>query len=214
MKSPITLCIWQAFAQALPVPVGAFAMLGKSNHCFHADHWLIASGLHSTSCLPSPFLRSGRSLAGPTLSGGRAVANFADHFNIHFEIPVIAVEFGARTTNQRGSSKCRNPLSSLPSFRPRWPVACRTLHRAAWPVRLPVQPSPTRWMKTSLPVQHLADLPGQPLAASRLACRPATRVTEALTERAACGRSQTSSRTIRADRPGGPLSFAKGKADV
>ncbi len=214
MKSPIRLCIWQAFAQSPQTGVAAFAMVRNSDHCFHVGQRLITNVLHSTSCLPSPFLRSGRSLAGPTLSGGRAGADFADHFNIRFEIPVIAVESGARTTNQRGSSKCGNPLSSSPSFRPRCLAACRTLHRAAWLVRLPVRPLPMRWTKTSSPVRHLAVLPGQRPVASNLACRPAPRATNPLTDLVAFGRTEPHSRTIRADRPGGPFFFAEGKADV
>jgi hypothetical protein len=47
-----------------------------------------------------------------------------------------------------------------------------------------------------------------PPAASSWACRPATRATERLTERAAFGRIHTTSRTIRAARPGGPFAFA------
>ena len=214
MKSPTRIRIWQAFAQAAGCIRSAFAMMQKCYHCFEVGQRRVANVLHSTSWLHSPWLRSLLSLAEPTLPRRRADAGFADHFNNCFEISVIAVESDAITTNQRGSSKCGNPLSSSPSFRPRWPVACRTLHRAALPVRLPVQPSPTRSMKTSSPVQRLADLPAQPLVASKLACRPALRATEPLTYLAAFGRTEPFSRTIRADRPGGPFLFAEGKADV
>lgn len=214
MKSPTRIRIWQAFAQAARCTRSAFAMMQKCYHCFQVGQRRVANVLHRTSCSHFPTLRSGLPLAGPTLPRGRANAGFADHSNNCFEIPVIAVKSDAITTNQRGSSKCGNPLSSSPSFRPRWPVACRTLHRAAWSARLPVQLSPTHSMKTSSRVPRLADLPAQPLVASKLACRPAPRATDPLADRAAFGRTGIQSRTIRADRPGGPLLFAEGKADV
>ena len=214
MKSPARISIWQAFAQALGGPLAPFEMMRNSFRCLHVIHGQFTVVLHSTSCLPSPSLRSGLSPAGPTLLHRREEADFADHINIRFEILVIAVESRARTTNQRGSSKCGNPLSSLPSFRPRLPVACRTLHRAAWRVRLPVRPSPTRLTKTSSPGLPLARLPGRRPVASSSVFHPAIPATDQLADLAAFGRTVPPFRTIRADRPGGPLCFAKGKADV
>ena len=55
--------------------------------------------------------------------------------------------------------------------------------------------------------RHLAVLPVQQPAASSLACRLATRATEPLADLAAFGRTDPHSRTIRADRPGGPFAF-------
>jgi hypothetical protein len=56
----------------------------------------------------------------------------------------------------------------------------------------------------------LAALPVSQPAASSLACRPATRATKL----AASGRFQSTERTIRAARPGGPFAFPLGDTDV
>ncbi|CAN1513476.1 hypothetical protein MCELHM10_00868 [Paracoccaceae bacterium] len=207
MNSPIGTHIWQAFAQGPRAAALAFAIKRNSDHCFHAGQRLIADVLHCTSCLPSPFLRSGLSLAGPTLSCGRGGADFTDHFNIHFEIPVIAVESGSRTTNQRGSSKCGNPLSSSPSSPPLCQAACRIQRRAAWQERRLARWSPMQPRAMSLPGLLSVDLRASRPVASNLACRPATRATDPLTDLVAFGRTDPHSRTIRADRPGGPLFF-------
>ena len=207
MKSPIRVSFWQAFAQGSCSQGGAFAMARISDHCFHVGQRLIALVLHSASCLPSPFLRSGRSLAGPTLSDLRGCADFADHFNIRFEIPVIAVESSPRTTNQRGSSKCGNPLSSSPSCRPPCPAACRTQRRVAWQEQLLARWLPTQQRAMSLPGLLSVVLRASRPAALSWACRPATRATDPLTIPAAFGRAEPCSRTIRANRPGGPFFF-------
>jgi len=214
MKSPTRICIWQAFAQAREAFVGLFAMNGESDHCFRAGYGKIIVGPRSPGCFRSPSLRSGRSLAGPTLLSGRVGDGCASNIKNCFEIPVIAVKSAAITTNLRGSSKCGNRLFSSPFFRPRWPAACRTPRRAASLVPLRAHWWPMRWTKTWWPVRHLVAWQVLPPAASSLACRPATRATEPRADRAAFGRAEPTRRTIRADRPGGPLSFAEGKADV
>jgi hypothetical protein len=207
MKSPTSLRFWQAFAQGAADVFNAFAMMGIGRHCFRAGHWQQAHDLRSHRCYPSPSLRSGPSQAGPSLVWMQGLADCAGWMRNCLEIRVVAIESGAITTNQRGSSPCASRLSCSLFFPRRWPVVCRTLHRAAWPVRSPVRPSLTRWTKTSSLVPLWAALPEPQPAASSLACRPATRATERLTELAACGRAEPIKRTIRADRPGGPLLF-------
>ena len=168
--------------------------------------------LRSDMCTPSPSRRSGPSQAGPTpffsptshrrgSAESAPVATTAASFRFNFRR--FALKSRPITTNQRGSLSCASHFSFFPFSFFRWPVACRTPRRAAWPVLSPVLPLRTLWMKTWSLARHLAVLPVRPPVASSWACRPATDPA-CLT---AFGRADASSRTIRADRPGGLFHF-------
>lgn len=209
MNSPTRPPVWHGFAQARDGVFRTFAMTSAAGHCFCAGLRQPCPDLRSQRCYPSPSLRSGPSQAGPFLVCGSG-HDCASGMRNCFEMPAIAVESAAITTNPRGSSKCRSRLSSSLFFPRPWPVACRTPRRAAWPVRRLAHLSPMRWTKTCWPGQPLAAWPVLPPAASRSACRPATRATERLTERAAFGRALSTTGTIRDALPGGPFAFPTG----
>ncbi len=164
-------------------------------------------GLRSDPSTPSPSRRSGPSQAGPTPFApdrrgfAEAMRGDAQKATFRFNSRWFAVDSRATTTNQRGSLSCasRFSFSRFSSFR--WPGACRTPRRAAWPVLSLVRPSRTRWMKTWSQVLPSAVLPVRPPVASSWACRPATDLIPA------CGRADTTSRTIRAVGPDGPFAF-------
>lgn len=134
----------------------------------------------------------------PGRSGWEALPLASTRMRKNLEILVSAVESAIITTKQRGSSRCRNRLSSSLYLPRPWPAACRTRRHAALPVPLRVPLSPTRWMKTCWPARQSAVLPVRQPAGSSLACHPATRVTDT-----ADGRSASVTQAIRADRPGG-----------
>jgi hypothetical protein len=209
MNSPTHHPVWHGFAQGRGGVFMGFAMEPMARHCFRAGQRLSSPDVRSQRCYPSPSLRSGPSQAGPFLVCGVGQVCARDVRNC-FEMPAIAVESAAITTNQRGSTKCRSRLSSSLFSPCRSPVACRTRLRAGQLVLRPVSLSPTRPTATCLRVRSLAVSQVWPPAASSLACRPATRVTN-LT---AFGRVQPTTRTIRADCPGGPFAFRLGGADV
>jgi hypothetical protein len=214
MNSPTQPTIWHRFAQGRDGFFMAFAIVSAARHCFRAGQRQPSQDLRSQRCYPSPSLRSGPSQAGPFLvrGGGHVCASGMRNC---FEMPAIAVESAAITTNLRGSTKCRSRLSSSLSFPRPWPVACRTRRRAAWPVRPLALWSPMLWTRTCSQGPLWAGWLALPPVASRSACRPATRATDRLIERAALGRSDLTPRTIRADRPGGPFSLRlMGGADV
>jgi hypothetical protein len=213
MNSPTLLCFWHGFAQAPGGVFRTFAIGASPRHCFPAGQRQSSRDLRSQRCYPSPSLRSGPSQAGPILVSGPG-HDCASGLRNCFEMPAIAVESAAITTNLRGSTQCRSRLSSLLFFPRPWPGACRTRRRAAWLARQLARLSPMRWMKTCLPGQPLAAWLALPPVASRSACRPATRATERLTERAAFGRALSTTGTIRAERLGGPFAFRLGGADV
>ena len=210
MNSPMPQPFWRAFAQGCAGVFITFAMVASAIHCFRVGLRQSSHDLRSLRCYPSPSLRSGPSQAGPILMFGPCNAGCVTGVKNRFQIRDLAVESGAITTNLRGSSKCRSRLSSSPFFPPRWPVACRTLHRAVWQVRPQAPLSRTRPRMTCLPVRLSAVLPVSQPVASSWACRPATRATD-LT---AFGRITPTPRTIRDTRPGGPFAFRLGGADV
>ena len=214
MISPIVAQIWHASAYTEIGDVESVETQGLARHCFLAGHRRSRLGLRSKWRIPSPSLRSGPSLAGPTLCPGQAVACCADGMKNCLEMRDVAVESAAITTTIRGSSPCGNRLSSLPFCPPRLPVACRTPRRAVWLVRRPGLSSPTPRKAMSLPARLSAGWRALQPAASSWACRPATRATDRLNDRA-FGRAEPLSRTIRASRPGGPFSLRLwGDADV
>jgi hypothetical protein len=207
MNAPTAAPIWQAFAETGIVVRSTFAMRESAGHCFFAGHGQHGLGTRSDISTLTPSLRSGPSQAGPFPCLGRAGADCVSPVKICFEFRDIAVESAAITTNQRGSLPCANRLSFSPFFPLRWPVACRTLHRAVLPVP-PLAPlSPTLSMRTSSQVRPSVALRALPPAGSSWACRPATRATEPHLDLAACGRAGPIARTTRARRPGGPLRF-------
>ena len=209
MKSPTLPTVWHGFAHGRDGVFLAFAMMSGAGHCFYAGQRQSSHDLRSQRCYPSPSLRSGPSQAGPFLVR-KAGHVCASRIRNCFEMPAIAVESAAITTNLRGSTKCRSRLSSSPSFPRPWPVACRTPRRAAWPVQRLAHLSPMPWTKTCLPGPRLAAWLASPPVASRSACRLATRATDVT----AFGRVHLTPGTIRADRPGGPFAFRLGGADV
>lgn len=213
MKLPTPLSFWHGFAHGLGVVCNVFAMTALPRHCFCAGQWQSGHGTRSQRCYPSPSLRSGPSQAGPILMRRSSVQgdDCVGRLRNCFQIRDVAVESGAITTNQRGSTPCASRLSSLLYFPRPWPAACRTRQRAAWPARRLALWSPMLWTKTCWPARRLAGWRVLPPAASNLACRPAARAIK-LT---AFGRVQTDTRTIRAARPGGPFSLClMGGADV
>ncbi|KAF0116104.1 MAG: hypothetical protein FD150_589 [Rhodobacteraceae bacterium] len=215
MISPRPKAFWRAFAQGCAGGFIGFAMVASSRHSLGAGLRRSSRGLRSLRCYPSPSLRSGPSQAGPILVRGSENADRVSRARNCFQIRDIAVESAAITTNLRGRSKCRSRLSSSPFFPLLWPVACRTPRPAAWQVRPLARWSLTRWMKTCLQVPPSAALRALQPAVSSSACRAATRATEPLTDLSAFGRIETRTRTIRADRPGGPfLLRLMGEADV
>ncbi len=199
--------VWRGFANRLVGVLNRFAMMAGGLHCFQAGHRQSSHDLRSHCSTPSPSHRSGPSQAGPTLCGWRVDADCASGARICFESLSVAVEFGAITTNQRGSPPCVSRFSCSPFLSFRWRVACRIPPRAASPVLLQGPSWPTRWTKTLSLAQRLAVLPVRPPAVSNWACRPAVRPTDIATDRAAFGRAEPSSRTIRASRLGGPFAF-------
>lgn len=206
MNLPTPLMFWHGFAHGAAVVCTAFAMGAMARHCRCAGQWQSGHGTRSQRCYPSTSLRSGPSQAGPILMRGSA-DDCVGHYRNCFQIRDVAVESAPITTNQRGSIPCASRLSSsLFSLRP-WPAACRTRRRAAWQVRQLARLSPMHWTKTCWLAPRLAGWPGLPPVASSWACRPATRATERLIERSAFGRVKSTTRTIRADRPGGPFSL-------
>ena len=218
MNSPTPSLVWQGSAQARAGVFAAFAMKATARHCFCAGQGQPSRDLRSQRCYPSPSLRSGPSQAGPILFGGVAPSLIrcgSSGNKICFEMRDIAVESAAITTNSRGSILCASRLSSSPFFPRPLRAACRTPRRAAWPVLRRAPWSPMRPTATCLLARSLVALPVSRPAASRLACRPATRATEPLADRAAFGRSSPHSGTIRAARPGGPFTLRlMGEADV
>jgi len=199
MNAPTAHRIWQSYAQAWVGGLKAFAMPVLERHCLRASQRLNRPDLRNFSTTPS--LRSGPSLAGPTLRDRRWGADCVSGAKISFEMRDIPVESAAITTNQRGSLPCASRLSfSFFCQRP-WLAACRIPHRAGLPVRLPGQSSPMPQRVTSLPVPSLVVLPVPLPAGSSWACRAAA---DDLT---AFGRLDLTSRTIRASRPGGPFAF-------
>ena len=205
MNLPTPHRFWHGFAHGPGVVCKAFAMTWQERHCFFAGQWQSGHGTRSQRCYPSPSLRSGPSQAGPILMHLASVPgdDCVGRLRNCFQIRDVAVESVAITTNQRGSTPCASRLSSLPFFPRPLPVACRTPQRAAWPARRQARLSPMRWTKTCWLVRRLAGWLVLPPAASNLACRPATRATDVT----ACGRVRPTTRTIRADRPGGPFSL-------
>jgi hypothetical protein len=207
MNSPRSLLIWQAFAQGLGDVFTAFAMQSAARHCFCAGHRQLGHDLRSHRCYPSPSLRSGPSQAGPTLVCQGTDHDCARRIKNCFESRDIAVESAAITTNKRGSFPCASRLSSSLFSRRPWRAACRTPHRAVWPVPSRARQLPMHSMKTSSRAPLWAGWLVQPPVASSWACRPAPRATEPLTDRAAYGRIKPTARTTRASRLGGPLLF-------
>ncbi len=207
MNAPITDPVWQPFANPSAVVAGVFAMSQVLRHCFPAGQKQNFFGARTDDPSLTPSLRSGPSQAGPTPSAGRNGADRMGAARICFEIRDIAVESSAITTNQRGSFPCASHLSFSPYFPLRSLAACRTPRRAGWPVPLRAPLWPMLSMKTSSPAPQSVALPVLQLAVSNWACRPATPATDPHLDLAACGRPTPPIRTIRADRPGGPLLF-------
>ena len=210
MNSPTFPTVWHGFAQGRGGVFIGFAMMSGAGHCFYAGQRQSSHDLRSQRCYPSPSLRSGPSQAGPFLVR-KAGHVCASRIRNCFEMPAIAVESAAITTNLRGSTKCRSRLSSSLFSPCRWPGACRTPRRAVRPGLRQGFWSPMRPMETCLPARSSVALQVSPPAASNWACRPATRATDL---NSAFGRVTPRSRTIRAARPGGPFAFPKGGADV
>jgi hypothetical protein len=210
MNSPTPHPFWHAFAQGCAGVLIGIAMVALPIHCFRVGLRPSSHDLRSLRCYPSPSLRSGPSQAGPILMCDPCNAGCVTKVKNCFQIPDLALESGAITTNLRGSSKCRSRLSSSLFLSYRWPVACRTPHRAAWLVRQAVRLSPMPSTATCLPGPSSAVLPVLQPAASSLACRPATRATKL----GAFGRIDLTRRTIRDALPGGPFAFPTGGTDV
>ncbi len=214
MILPTAPQIWRSFAQGCAGVSEEFAMVANARHCFNAGLRPNRCSLRSLRCYPSPSLRSGPSQAGPILMCDPCNRVRARSVKNRFQICDIAVESHAITTDSRGSTKCRSRLSSSLYSPCRWPVACRTPHRAVWLARLRARWSPMLWMKTCWQAPRLVVWPVLPPVASSLVCRPATAATDRLIDLAAFGRVHLTPRTIRADRPGGLFAFRLGGADV
>ena len=205
MIAPVIPRNWQAFAHRRFGVLLLFAMVHSDRHCFHVRHRQPSHDLRTGRTTPSPSLRSGPSQAGPSLYPRGAIADCAGLAKICFESVEIAVESAAITTNQRGSIQCASRLSFSSFSPPRWPAACRIPPHAGLrvPLRVPSSPMPPK--VTSLRAPSSAVLPVPHPAGSNSACRPAAPATD-LT---AFGRAKPTARTIRANRPGGPLLFAR-----
>ncbi len=206
MNSPTHQAFWRSFAQARAAVFNGFAMAGSSRHCFIAGLRQSSHDLHSLRCYPSPSSRSGPSQAGPILAGRRAAADRAPGDRYCFQIPDLAVESAAITTILRGSTQCRSRLSSSLFLSYPWQAACRTPHRAVWPVRPQAPLSPTRPRTTCLPVRLSAALPVSRPAASSLVCRPAARATDVT----AFGRDHTTKGDHPGRAPGWSFAFSDG----
>ena len=156
-----------------------------------------------SSCYTFPSMRPGPSQTGPhPISGRRANADVAGSAFFPFESGWFAVESQAIKNQTRGSKQCANPFfSSLFSPR-RWPAACKTLHRVGSRAPSPVLPSPMRWTKTWSRAPLWAVWPVRPPAASKWACRPASRATDRF---ALTGQSHQTDGVVRAFRPAGPV---------
>lgn len=151
---------------------------------------------------PSPHCRSARPTRGP----GFAQVSANPWAGAEFSFPTRELRVYCRdiTTNHpRG----RAPCVSIPSFwrqlpRPSLLVACRIPHRAGLPVPLPARFWPMSPTATSLPGPSSAVWRARQAAASTSAFPPAT-----TTDLSALGPDVLTSKTIRADRPGGLSAF-------
>lgn len=202
MNAPTAMQAWRASAYSSVAATETIAIPKIQKHCFFTEHDLGLAPLDQF-CFPSPSPRSGHPLAGPSPCPGKVWNRLADRPRNRFEMRGIAVESVEITTNQQGSHTCANRLSSSPSFPPLLPAACRTLHRVAQLVLLRVSSSRMQPTATCLPGQSSAALRALQPAASKSASGPATDP-----DLTAFGRLNSSTRTIRANRPGGPLLFA------
>ena len=119
-----------------------------------------------------------------------------------FESGYFAIESQVIRNQTRGRKSCGNPFFLSPFSPCRLRAACKTQPRAALPALLRARPSPMRWTKTWSQVRPWAGLPGQPLVASKSACRPANHATDPF---ALTGRIHTSDGVARAYRPVGPV---------
>ena len=203
MNAPIFSPIWHCSAQVVKSQPETFAMHGIGRHCFQTGHAAVGRVPRSQCCFPSPSQRSGQSLVGPTPLGGRVGNRLLPNLRNLFQSGDIAVESAAITTKPRGSTQCASRLSFSHFSPPLWLAACRTLRRAARLVPLRASSLLTRPMATCLPALSWAALRVLQPAASMSASAPATdrQIT-------AFGRPNPSTRTIRANCPGGPLLFA------
>lgn len=181
MHPPIQPRFRQGFAQRAGGCRKPFAMTGAVGNPFGMAGGLTLGAPLCLDCYPSPSRRSGPFGAGPVFSCaefGRDARGFADaetwavQSNGFFFMDVnTAVKSTARTT-LRGNEPCKNTLSSSPLLQPPLRAACRPRPSAALPVPSRALPLQMPWMKTWLPVRHLAVWPGLRPAVFR-ACRAA-----------------------------------------
>ena len=196
MVPPTVSGFWQAFAGAARGAVLGFAkrgLVGQSD----ADTGCSSYGPRlCLDCTPFLSVRPAPQLGRPDLFSGwvgvrhaRASADHTKPGSFGRDFPFIAAWNTVKScaiTTLRGIEPCVN-ISSFLHLPPRpFRAAWRPRPSAASVARLPVPPSPMRWMKTWLPVLRLARWQGPRPAVCR-ACRPAA----ATDLTAACGQSDT-----------------------
>ena len=135
------------------------------------------------------------------------LADAAIHAIFPFESGHFAVKSQVIKNQTRGSKSCVNPFFLSPFSPCRLQAACKTQRRAASLVRLQGRLSQMRWTKTWSRAPLWAGLPVRPPVASKLACHPANRATEARAAElfALTGHIHTTDGVAWAYRPSGPV---------
>ena len=185
------LAYWPDFARGRGGAGLAFAWLAGLGDDEHGAQAILPVAQLCLDCYPSPFLWPGPVGVGPLFcpSTRRQFADYDGGRNFRFQATGNAVESVAITTTDRGRLPCRNHFLSQLCLSFRWPDACRTPRRAAWPVQQLARCWPMCWTRMSSPVRRLAAWRALPPAASKSACRP---VTDRLTAAAAQPQSKPS----------------------
>lgn len=164
------LAFWQDFARGLRVAEFGFAPLPVLRDAFAMRTATFVAGIRNIDCYPFPPFRSGSQRARPDFFPmlRRCSAERELSRKIRFEFAPKSVHSGATRKNQRGSSPCVKPLSSLHLQRFRLPVASS-----------PTQPRPVqaseRYLARPLARSAKTKLQNLRLSAARLACWQATR---------------------------------------
>ncbi|MDB5666079.1 MAG: hypothetical protein JWS11_2622 [Cypionkella sp.] len=178
------LASWQKFAQSFGRAEFGFARRYRFGDDCRARWASPALQSPGRDCYRFPTLWPDSARVGPFFSASysptaqdilrRVVAFRASTRFFQFASPLDSVESPHRTTKPRGSFICVNPFFFSPFSPCLWLAACRIPLRAAWLALRGVLLSLTLPATTPSPALSSAALQVQQLAASTLACHPAT----------------------------------------